>query len=276
MAVHAHPDDEAMTTGGVLALYADRGVRTVLVTCTDGGCGDGRDGAKPGEPGHDRAAVARQRQEELERSCELLGVGHLELLGYRDSGMMGWPTNHEPGAFWGMDVEAAARSLVALIERYRPQVVVTYDANGFYGHPDHIMAHRITMAAAAATGVPAKVYHTAVGLSMFAEFGEALRARGIDFPGGDADGDPGAPVERPAMGTPDETITSSVDVHAYTRTKLASLAAHGSQADNSFFLGLDEVLYDRFFGVESFVRVSDRTGAGVPEDDLFAGLDAAT
>src|SRR5580698_7075261 len=117
MAVHAHPDDEAISTGGILARYAKEGVRTVLVTCTDGGCGDGPGGVKPGEPGHDRDAVVRLRQAELERSCEqpeLLRVGHLELLGYRDSGMMGWPTNTEPGAFWGMDVEEAARPLVAL------------------------------------------------------------------------------------------------------------------------------------------------------------------
>jgi LmbE family N-acetylglucosaminyl deacetylase len=278
MAVHAHPDDEAMTTGGILAHYADLGVRTVLVTCTDGGCGDGPGGVKPGEPGHDRAAVVRQRQAELERSCELLRVGHLELLGYRDSGMMGWPTNAEPGAFWGMDVETAAQPLVALIERYRPQVVVTYDANGFYGHPDHIMAHRITMAAAASTGVPAKLYHTAAARSSMAEFGEAMRARGVDFAndgGSDESDTPGGSDESPVIGTPDELITTFVDVHAYTRTKLAALGAHGSHPPHAIFLDLGDELYDRFFGVESFVRVSDRTGAALPEKDLFAGLSAA-
>jgi LmbE family N-acetylglucosaminyl deacetylase len=279
MAVHAHPDDEAMTTGGVLAHYADRGVRTVLVTCTDGGCGDGPGGVKPGEPGHDRDAVVRLRQAELERSCEVLRVGHLELLGYRDSGMMGWSTNGEPGAFWGMEVEEAARPLVALIEHYQPQVVVTYDANGFYGHPDHIMAHRITMAAAAKTGVPAKLYHTAAARSQFVELGEALRARGIDFPdsGESEESDTSDEAdERPMMGIPDDLITTSVDVHAYTQTKMAALAAHSSQPDNTFFLQMGEDLYDRFFGVETFVRVTDRTGAALPEDDLFSGLAASS
>ncbi len=278
MAVHAHPDDEASTTGGILARYGREGVRTVLVTCTDGGCGDGPGGVKPGEPGHDRAEVVKLREVELRRSCDILGVDHLELLGYRDSGMMGWPANEEPGAFWGMDVLEAARPLVELIERYRPQVVVTYDANGFYGHPDHIMAHRIAMSAAASTGVPAKVYHTAIPRSGLADFASALRAAGIEPPeasdreegrfaaaADDAD-------EGPAFGTADELITATVDVRAFTEEKRAALAAHGSQADNIFFLRMPDDLYARFFGNEYFVRAMDRTDATVPEDDLFAGI----
>jgi LmbE family N-acetylglucosaminyl deacetylase len=100
MAVHAHPDDEATSTGGVLVRYAAEGVTTVLVTCTDGRCGDGPGGVKPGAPGHDPAAVAEMRRAELEASCAALKVTRLELLGYADSGMMGWPTNDAPGTFW--------------------------------------------------------------------------------------------------------------------------------------------------------------------------------
>src|SRR3954451_3717984 len=158
MAVHAHPDDEATGTGGVLARYAAEGIRTVLVTCTDGRCGDGAGGVKPGEPGHDPAAVVALRQRELDASCEILKVSHLELLGYADSGMMGWPTNDAPGSFWTTPVDEAATRLAELIRRYQPDVVVTYDDNGFYGHPDHIQANRITMAAVALTDTPAKVY----------------------------------------------------------------------------------------------------------------------
>jgi LmbE family N-acetylglucosaminyl deacetylase len=275
MVVHAHPDDESTSTGGILAKYGVEGVRTVLVVCTDGSCGDGPGGVKPGEPGHDRTEVAHQRQEELERSVGLLGIDDLELLGYRDSGMMGWPQNDEPGAFWGYDVEAAAAPLAALIERYRPQVVATYDANGFYGHPDHIMAHRITMSAVASTGIPAKVYETAIPRSALPDFARAMREAGIEPPemsdreeGQFAAGE----GDEPAFGTPDEQITTSVDVHDYVKAKRESLAAHASQADNIFFLGLSDELYGRFFGVETFVRTVDRTGSPVPESDLFAGL----
>jgi LmbE family N-acetylglucosaminyl deacetylase len=276
MAVHAHPDDEATSTGGVLARYAGEGVRTVLVTCTDGGCGDGPGGVKPGQPGHDRDEVVGMRRRELERSCEVLGVGHLELLGYRDSGMMGWDTNSAPGAFWSLDVAEAAAPLVDVMQRYRPQVVVTYDANGFYGHPDHIMAHRIATAAAEVSGVPAKLYHTAVPRSGLADFAAALRDAGVAPPGA-SDREEGRWAEPdgdvdPQWGTPDELITTTVDVAAWADAKLAALAAHGSQADNIFFLQLGPDLYRRFFGVETFVRAADRTGAAIPEDDLFAGL----
>ncbi len=138
MVVHAHPDDEASSTGGILAKYSAEGVRTVLVTCTDGAQGDAPGGLKPDEDGHDAKEVVELRIEELRRSCEMLGVRHLELLGYQDSGMMGWPSNDVPGSFWTTPVEPVAQRLVALFEHYRPQVVVTYDPTGFYGHPDHI------------------------------------------------------------------------------------------------------------------------------------------
>ena len=123
------------------------------MTCTDGACGDGPGGVKPGEPGHDPVAVAALRRRELEASCAILGVSDLELLGYGDSGMMGWATNDAPGSFWSTPVEVAAARLGELMTTYRPDVVVTYDENGFYGHPDHIQAHRVTMAALALTGL---------------------------------------------------------------------------------------------------------------------------
>src|ERR1700712_2309394 len=119
MAVHAHPDDEATGTGGSLARYAAEGVQTVLVTCTDGRCGDGPGGVKPGEPGHDPAAVVAIRQRELEASCAILGVDHLELLGYADSGMVGWPTNDAPNSFWRTPIDAAAERLGQLMVHYQ-------------------------------------------------------------------------------------------------------------------------------------------------------------
>ena len=160
LAVHAHPDDEVISTGGILARYAGEGVQTVVVTCTDGSQGFGPGGVLPGEPGHDPDRVAAVRRKELERACAELGVAHLEMLGYRDSGMAGWAGNLAPDAFCNVAVEQAAARVATLIDLYRPQVIVTYDEHGGYGHPDHIQAHRVAVAAADRTD-PAKVYFTA-------------------------------------------------------------------------------------------------------------------
>ncbi|MFE2972363.1 PIG-L family deacetylase [Streptomyces sp. NPDC059340] len=266
MAVHAHPDDEATGTGGVLRRYATEGIQTVLVTCTDGSCGEGAGGAKHGEPGHDPAAVVAMRRKELEASCEVLGVTHLELLGYPDSGMMGWPTNDAPGSFWSTPVEEAAARLGKLMELYQPDVVVTYDENGFYGHPDHIQANRITMAALHMTGMASKVYWTTVPRSRFEQI---MREFGADGQGLDPLGDDG-PL--PEIGLPDEEITTWVDTTPFASQKFDALAAHASQSDSAFFLQLGKERFTQLMGVETFVRVHDTTGAAFPENDLFAGL----
>jgi len=275
MAVHAHPDDEASSTGGILAKYAGEGVRTVLVTCTNGELGDGEHGAKPGEPGHDEAAVVTVRRSELEASCQVLGVSHLELLGYHDSGMMGWPQNDAESCFWQTPVETAAARLAELMDRYRPAVVVTYDDYGFYGHPDHIQAHRITVAALAQLSEragpdrPAKLYFPTFAKSAFARFAEIFADEGTGEPG--ADGVPSD--EDPAkMGTPDELVTTYVDCTSLAGVKRAALACHASQTDNISFLRIDEAHFVELFGTEAFVRAQDSTDAPLPENDLFAGL----
>jgi len=267
MAVHAHPDDEASSTGGILARYAAEGVRTVVVTCTNGELGDGHGASKPGDSGHDETEVVVTRRKELEKSCEVLGVTALELLGYRDSGMMGWPQNETEGCFWNTPVAEAAGRLSQLMESYRPQVVVTYDENGFYGHPDHIQAHRITVAALEATSVPDKLYYPAIPKSGLAEFAEMLKRAGVETP---------AEIEAESegwdFGVADELISATVDCSDYVERQYEALAAHASQTDNAFFLRLDLDLFSRFFAREMFVRAYDRTGAPTPEDDLFAGL----
>ncbi len=287
MAVHAHPDDEAISTGGVLARYGAEGVRTVLVTCTDGGCGDGPGGLKPGQDGFDRSAVVAKRAEELAQSCEVLGIQHAVSLGYPDSGMMGWPENEAPGSFWTTPLEEAADRLAEVMRAYQPQVVVTYDPNGFYGHPDHIQAHRITMRAAELTGIPAKMYYTAFARSRFADLNRMIEELGLEFPApddlptnadsGDEHAEPGDQGEggeggEQEFGTPDEQITTSVDVASVAGLKYDSLLAHASQADNLFFLRMGRDVFSQVMGNESFVRAADRTGSPVPEDDLFAGL----
>ncbi|MFC6008740.1 PIG-L family deacetylase [Angustibacter luteus] len=270
MAVHAHPDDEATGTGGVLARYASEGIRTVLVTCTDGRCGDGPGGVKPGEPGHEPAAVADARRLELEESCRLLQVSDLELLDYADSGMVGWSTNDAPGSFWTTPVAEAAARLSGLMLHYRPDVVVTYDENGFYGHPDHIQAHRVTMAAVAESGIRAKVYWTTAPRSgleemfrIFREFEPELAEAAAEGQGDELPDD---------FGLPDDQISTWVDTAPFARQKYEALAAHASQTENIAFLRMGLERFSQLMSTETFVRVQDHTDSPLPEDDLFAGL----
>ena len=242
----------------------------MVVTFTDGSQGFGPGGVLPGEPGHNLDAVAATRREELNRSCSLLGVHHLEMLGYRDSGMAGWTGNENPDAFCNVPVEQAASALGALIERYRPQVVVTYDANGGYGHPDHIQAHRVTMAALEQTTVPVKVYFTARSHSSaqrIAELRQQLQLPPRRRPGGSAD----PPGPAPA-GIPDADITAVIDVTAVVDRKRAALAAHASQLADTVWVQVSDADFADLFGRESFRRVVDRTGGPLQETELFAGL----
>jgi LmbE family N-acetylglucosaminyl deacetylase len=263
MAVHAHPDDEVLGTGGAFARYREEGVRTVLVTCTNGEQGDGPGGVKPGDPRHDEQEVSRRRLAELRESAAHLGIGHVELLGYRDSGMDGWDANHASDAFANIPVEDAARRLAALMERYRPQVVVTYDEIGGYGHPDHIQAHRITLAAAELSGVPDKLYYTAVPRARILEMFAYAKEQGIDL------GEDELPDD---FGTPDELITTFLDVSAHADRKRKALQAHASQGDSIFLLNMPEEIQLRAFSHEHFVRRLSRVDAPAQEDDLFAGL----
>src|SRR5690606_4426430 len=201
-------------------------------------------------------------------SCDVLGVGELEMLGYADSGMMGWPSNDAPGSFWRTPVEEGAARLADLMRHYRPDVVVTYDENGFYGHPDHIQAHRITMAALEMTGLTPKVYWTTMPHSGLRRFGEAMREFQEDLPEPD-------PAEADAMadiGLPDDEVTTWVDTTAFSGRKFDALAAHASQGENIFFLKMGKERFTELMGVETFVRVQDPTGAPVPENDPLAGL----
>jgi LmbE family N-acetylglucosaminyl deacetylase len=262
MAVHAHPDDEAIGTGGVLARYSAEGVRTVLVTCTNGEQGDALGGVKPGEDGHHPEEVAAVRLAELRTSAAQLGVGHLELLGYRDSGMDGWAANQDPGVFCNVPLPDASARLAELMRHYRPQVVVTYDENGNYGHPDHIQAHRAAVAAAESTGIPDKLYYLAVPRSGIAQIRQMLEASGQGTGAFDVPED---------FGVPDEKITTVVDVSPYVRQKREALAAHASQNQNFFFESMPEEVVAVVLSRECFTLRSAADGQ-VQEDDLFAGL----
>ncbi|HEV2242140.1 MAG TPA: PIG-L family deacetylase [Streptosporangiaceae bacterium] len=268
MAVHAHPDDEASSTGGVLAKYSDEGVRTVVVTCTNGEFGDTPGGVKPGEDGHDEQAVAEIRLAELRESCKHLGVTELELLGYHDSGMPDWEYKNRPDAFCNIPESEVAGRIGELIERYRPQVVISYDPEGAYQHPDHVHAARCAAAAAAASAIPAKFYQTAMRRSDWRELWDALREQGVEVP--DVREIP--PEMLRQMEERERRITTNVDIRPVLERKRAALLAHASQIRDSWFSKIPPELGERVFGRESFIRASDTTGAPVPEDDLFSGL----
>jgi LmbE family N-acetylglucosaminyl deacetylase len=267
MAVHAHPDDEASSTGGVLARYADEGVRTVVVTCTNGEYGDAPGGIKPGLEGHDPDTVAQIRLAELRESAKILGVAELELLGYRDSGMPDWEYKNRPGAFSNVPEAEAAARIGALIERYRPQIVITYNDQGAYQHPDHVHAARSAVAAVAATGIPAKLYLTAMRRSNWRKIWDALRAAGEEVP----EWTPSPEAVR-QMEHEEDRITTTIDIHAVLDRKRDALLAHASQISESWFSKIPPDVAVEAFGYETFIRATDTTGAPVPEHDLFAGL----
>jgi len=277
LAVHAHPDDEASSTGGLYRVLADQGVRTVLVTCTNGECGDALDGAKPSSDHHDGDEVAAVRSKELDEAVEILGINRLIRLGYRDSGMMGWPQNEDPESFWQTPVDVAAHRLAAILLEERPQVIVTYNEIGFYGHPDHIQAHRITVAALELIDYEPTLYFNAIPNSAMARFRErwereererreANAAKGIEEPEGDPSNE-----EEIDMGTPDELIGAAIDVSTATDAKRAALAAHQSQMADAFWLKMSLEDFRAAMGVEWFVRVTNPQSLDGVVTDIFAG-----
>jgi LmbE family N-acetylglucosaminyl deacetylase len=267
MSVHAHPDDEA-SGGGILATYSDQGIRTIVVTCTNGEYGDAPGGIKPGQPGHDPEAVARLRLAELEESARILKVSDVETLGYRDSGMPDWEYKDRPEAFSNVPLEEVADRIGGLIAKYRPQVLVTYDDHGAYQHPDHVHASRAAQAAAKATGIPAKVYLSTMRGSSWRAIWEALRAAGAEVPDWQEDEE----RTRRALES-EERITTTIDIRPVLERKREALFAHGTQINgDSWFGKVPPEVIEAAFGYEYFIRVVDTTGAPLPEDDLFAGL----
>ena len=266
MAVHAHPDDEA-SGGGILAAYADQGIRTVVVTCTNGEFGDAPGGIKPGEDGHDKDEVARLRLAELEKSARILRVSDVEALGYHDSGMPDWDYKNRPDAFCNIPIETVADRIGGLITKYQPQVLVTYDDRGAYQHPDHVHASLAAQAAAKATGIPAKVYLSTMRGSTWRKIWDALRAAGEDVPEGAEDED----RSQRALES-EERITTTIDIRSVLDRKREALFAHGSQINDSWFSKIPPEVSEAAFGYEYFIRVADSTGAPLPENDLFAGL----
>jgi N-acetyl-1-D-myo-inositol-2-amino-2-deoxy-alpha-D-glucopyranoside deacetylase len=276
MCVHAHPDDEVIGTGGTLLRYASEGIATAVVTCTGGERGE----IHNMDEAATRPRLAEVRRAELEQSLQLLGAGTPRLLGYVDSGMMGDDGNEDPASFWRAPLDEAIGRVVTHIRQFRPHVLITYDAFGGYGHPDHIQAHRVALLAAEACTVDAlypeagpawriaKVYLSSFSKSSIFQFAQTMVDMGLESPFGEFER-----VEDVPMGSRDDELGAGIDVTAHLDDKLAALKAHNSQiAADSFFLTLPLEGFAQAFGQEWFIRHrSDVPAAGV-EDDLFAGL----
>src|SRR6266478_3422484 len=261
--VHAHPDDEAISTGGVMLKARHDGHRVVLVTATRGEVGE----IHNMDEASSRPRLGEIREKELEDAARILGVNRGEFLGYRDSGMVGTSDNANPASFHQAPLAEAAGRLVKILREERPEVVVTYAEDGTYGHPDHIKAHHVINAALDLLEKegwrPRKLYYTVIPRSALKAFAESLpeEARQDNI---------GSRIQ----GTPDELITTKVDVGDYVDRKRAAFAAHVSQNDpNSWFANMADQIYRLAFGTEYYQLARGKPGSELPESDLFAGID---
>lgn len=291
--VHAHPDDETITSGATMARYVAEGAHVTLVTCTLGEEGEvlvpdlahiaaGRDDT-----------LGRHRIGELKAAMAELGVTDFRFLGgagrYRDTGMAYSPEGRavpperiRPDTFWRADLKEAADELVPVIREVRPQVLVTYDEIGGYGHPDHIQAHRVATYGAALAAAPsyrtdlgqawdiAKIYWTAMPHSMFVAGIKAMREQGSNF--FEADNPDDVP-----FAVPDEQVTAQIDGVARYEQKLAAMRAYPTQiAPDGPFFALSGALGSEVWGREHFRLVKGTPGPVDAhtgwETDLFAGL----
>ena len=273
LAVHAHPDDECISTGGILAKYSAMGVRTVLVYGTRGEAGDILNpkfvAPKPG------LTMTQIRADELAAATRVLAVGSVHFLGYRDSGMAGSPENHHPYAFARADIQEAAARLVEIFRRVRPHVIVTYNEKGTYLHPDHIMANRVTLRAFQASGDPrfmiretlepwrpSKLYYTAIPLERIRRMYKIAEKRS-EKPGFDPE----------VIGTPEEKISAVIDVREHLSRKLKALYCHQSQINpNSVIRRISEELKEEVMGFEHFECVRGCNTSDIRETDLFEDM----
>jgi mycothiol conjugate amidase Mca len=285
MAVHAHPDDEATSGGSSMMKYQAEGVRTILVTCTNGEEGEIHDPDLV--PEEAKARLGEIRIGELQRAVEKMKIDHLELLGYRDSGMAGTPENEHPENFHMADMHEATGRLVKLVRQYRPQVLLTYNSFGGYGHPDHIKAHKITIAAfdyAANTRKypeaefgapfqPSKLYTVAFARSSWQRAWEMLMEQGREWPF-QREGMPKVDKDNPPeFGSPDNEITTIIEVAPFHRTVREALYLHRTQINmESPWVKMREEFTDVTSSREFFILFKSTVPAQRPEYDLFAGI----
>ena len=260
---HAHPDDEAIATGGSLARAASEGHRVVLVVATNGEWGETPADLAAGETLVDR------RRTETELSAERLGVHRVVWLGYEDSGMTGWEQNERPDSFFQAPLEAAAERLADILREETADVLTTYDWHGNYGHPDHIKVHTVGHRAAELAGT-AKVVEATINRDALRRLLEMVRTMSPEGgPGDDFDPDGPADDGRP-MGMAEHEITLAVDVADFVQQKRHALSAHRSQiTDTSFFAEMPDEMFRVSFGTEWYIEKGVAPGTGPRPGWLF-------
>ncbi len=256
---HAHPDDEAIATGGTMLVASRAGHRVVLVMATRGEHGEPVRGVlRPGEQ------LSERRVAETHAAAEILGVHRVEFLGYEDSGMMGEPTNDNPDCFWQADRNEAATRLAAILQEESTDVLTVYDPNGGYGHPDHIQVHRVGTAAAELIGLERVLWSTMNRThvqKLMAESPEVIDS---------LDEERAENASEEDFGMPEDELTHAVDVTPVIDAKRRSMAAHASQiADDDFFLSLPPGVFRQAFGTEWYVDPARRRDGGPFRTSLF-------
>jgi N-acetyl-1-D-myo-inositol-2-amino-2-deoxy-alpha-D-glucopyranoside deacetylase len=277
--VHAHPDDETINNGVTMAKYAKDGAQVTLVTCTRGEEGEVLVAELSNLASDKDDKLGQHREIELKDAMAHLGISDFRFLGapnkkWRDSGMMGTPQNDRKDVFWQSDLEEAANELVKIILEIKPQVLITYDEFGGYGHPDHIKAHRVAMRAAEIAEINGwkieKIYWNTMPRSVIQMGIEKMKEVGSDFFGAESADD--LPFAKP-----DELVTSVVHASEYVPQKLAAMKAHATQiaVDGPFF-ALSNNLGLSVWGDEYYTIVKGEKAAPFDENgreiDLFAGI----
>jgi LmbE family N-acetylglucosaminyl deacetylase len=273
LAIYAHPDDEAFGTGGSLSRYAASGVQVGLICATRGEVGEISDPsfATP-------ETLGEVRESELRCAAETMGVRELIFLNYRDSGMVGTPENQDPRAFINAPADEVVCYLVSAIRRIRPDVVVTFEPNGGYGHPDHIAIHKHTLSAfhLAADGAystggageqpwqAARLFYTAIPRSFFEQMRAQLEAAGEDM-------QQFANFEE--RGWPDDQVTVTLDVSATVDDKWQALNCHRTQfGPKNLFRRMPEPIVKQMMSREFFAMAWPEPPPGYKMADLFEGL----
>ena len=277
--VHAHPDDETINNGVTMAKYAADGINVTLVTCTRGEEGEVLVDSLLNLASSKDDKLGEHREVELKNAMDELGIKDFRFLGapnkkWRDSGMMGTPQNDRKDVFWQADLDEVANELVKIILETKPQVLITYDEFGGYGHPDHIKAHQIAMRAAEIASQQdwqvSKIYWNTTPRSVIQMGIDKMKEVGSEFFGAEnADDLPFA--------KPDELVTSVVKAPEYVPHKLAAMKAHATQisVDGPFF-ALSNNLGLSVWGDEYYTLVKGEIAGPFDENgrelDLFAGV----